>query len=283
MFKLYHHGSSVCAAKVRLVLEEKNVNYEKHYLDILKGDQFDPDYLKINPKGVVPTLIHDDKVIFESSVINEYLDSVISNSVKLIPEDPIVRANMLYWTKWVDEELHPACGTITFMSSHRYTIKKMSKEKVEEFLNNTPQLSLASDWKVRKRRYVEDGLADPDAHKAIVVHEMTLDKMEAALKNNQYVAGENFTLADIALIPYLNRLYMLRMLESWCKDKPKTLDWFNRMRRRSSFFPAIDKYVPEDLADDLKTNGARSWPKVKEILDSALESWQNNSVIREKN
>ena len=68
MFKLYHHGSSVCAAKVRLVLEEKDVEYEKHYLDILKGDQFDPDYLKINPKGVVPTLIHDEEVIFESSV-----------------------------------------------------------------------------------------------------------------------------------------------------------------------------------------------------------------------
>ncbi|MEE3000700.1 MAG: glutathione S-transferase family protein [Pseudomonadota bacterium] len=274
MFQLYHHGSSVCAAKVRLVLEEKDVEYEKHYLDILKGDQFNPDYLKINPKGVVPTLIHDEKTIFESSVINEYLEWVIPNSVKLIPDDHAARANMLYWTKWVDEELHPACGTITFMSSHRYTINKMSKEKVEEFLNNTPQLSLASDWKARKRRYVEEGLADPDAHKAIVVHEITLDKMETALNDNKYVAGDNFTLADIALIPYLNRLYMLSMLGNWCKDKPNTLDWFNRMRTRKSFFPAIDKYLPEDLANDLKTNGAKSWPDVKNILDLALESWR---------
>ena len=150
----------------------------------------------------------------------------------------------------------------------------MSKEKVDEFLNNTPQLSLSSDWKVRKRRYVENGLADPDAHKAIVVHEMVLNKMEKALIDNEYVAGDFYTLADVALTPYLNRLYMLSMLENWCQDKPNTLAWFNRMRSRSSFFPAIDKYLPEDLANDLKTNGAKSWPEVKRILELALASWQ---------
>ena len=57
MLELYHHGSSVCAAKVRIVLEEKGLEYKKHYIDILKGEQFNPEYLKINPKGVVPTLV----------------------------------------------------------------------------------------------------------------------------------------------------------------------------------------------------------------------------------
>ena len=135
MFELYHHGSSVCAAKVRLALEEKGVEYKKHYLDILKGDQFDPEYLKINSKGVVPTLIHDGNVITESSVICEYLEWVLPNSKKLIPDDPVARADMLCWTKLVDEELHPACGTLTFTCSHRHTINRMSKEKVKEFLD----------------------------------------------------------------------------------------------------------------------------------------------------
>jgi len=69
MLELYHHGSSVCAAKVRIVLAEKGLEWKGHYLDILKGDQFDPDYMKLNPKAVVPTLVHDGNVILESTVI----------------------------------------------------------------------------------------------------------------------------------------------------------------------------------------------------------------------
>ena len=63
MITLYHHGSSVCAAKVRFALGEKGIPWEGHYIDILKGDQFAPEYLKLNPKAVVPTLVHDGRVI----------------------------------------------------------------------------------------------------------------------------------------------------------------------------------------------------------------------------
>ncbi len=75
-FTLYHHGSSVCAAKVRLAMAEKGLEWNGVYIDILKGEQFDPEYLKLNPKGVVPTLVHDDLVIPDSTVIIEYLDQI---------------------------------------------------------------------------------------------------------------------------------------------------------------------------------------------------------------
>ena len=80
MLTLYHHGSSVCAAKVRIVLAEKSLPWDGVYVDILRGDQFDPAYVKLNPKAVVPTLVHDGKVIVESTVICEYLDEVLSRS-----------------------------------------------------------------------------------------------------------------------------------------------------------------------------------------------------------
>ena len=271
MLELYHHGSSVCAAKVRIVLEEKGLEYKKHYLDILKGDQFNPAYLKINPKAVVPTLVHEGKIITESTVICEYLEWITPDTVSLVPKDPVARAEMLCWTKLVDEELHWACGTLTFMCSHRYTIARMAKEKVEEFIENTPKMSLASDWKERKRRYIELGLADRDAFKAIVVHEMILDKMEKTLLERDYLVGNQFSLADVGIIPYVNRLNMLSMLENWCANKPRVLKWFKRMRERPTFNPAIDKYLPSDLANDLRTNGSKNWPKVKSILNNALK------------
>jgi len=76
MMELYHHGSSVCAAKVRFALNEKGVDWTGHYIDILKGDQFDPAYMKLNEKAVVPTLVHDGHVIVESTVCCEYIDEV---------------------------------------------------------------------------------------------------------------------------------------------------------------------------------------------------------------
>ncbi len=65
MLYLYHNNSSVCAAKVRIVLAEKNLTWEGKLLDLNGGDQFKPDYVKLNPKSVVPTLIHDDRVTVE--------------------------------------------------------------------------------------------------------------------------------------------------------------------------------------------------------------------------
>ena len=69
MLELYHNDSSVCAAKIRIVLAEKKVPWNGHYLDVLAADQFDPEYLKLNPKAVVPTNVHDGNVRIESRVL----------------------------------------------------------------------------------------------------------------------------------------------------------------------------------------------------------------------
>src|SRR5262249_37186334 len=107
MIDLYHHGMSVCAAKVRFALGEKGIAWQSRYVCIHKGDQFALDYIKLNPKAVVPTLVHDGHVIVESTVINEYLDDVFPDA-PLRPSDPPARAAMRVWTKAVDEDLHPA-------------------------------------------------------------------------------------------------------------------------------------------------------------------------------
>jgi glutathione S-transferase len=66
MLELYHSVNSVCAQKVRIVLAEKNLEYRDHLMT-LRGDQFDPAYMKLNPNGVVPTLVHDGQPVTESS------------------------------------------------------------------------------------------------------------------------------------------------------------------------------------------------------------------------
>ena len=88
--ELYHHGTSVCAAKPRILFAEKGLEWTGHYIDILKGEQFTSAYLKLNPKGVVPTLVHAGHVFWESTLMCEYLDEVFPDP-PLKPADGIVR------------------------------------------------------------------------------------------------------------------------------------------------------------------------------------------------
>jgi glutathione S-transferase len=264
MLELYHHGSSVCAAKVRMVLVEKGLDWTGHYLDILKGDQFDPDYLKLNPKGVVPTLVDDGEVIRESTLICEYLDEKWPEPA-LRPKAPAGKVRMRYWTKFIDEQLHPMCAVITFTSSHRHTINRLPPEEVEAFLAKTPE----PDWRRRKREWLELGFKGPEVVKAVMTHDKLLKDMETALTKSPWLAGDEFSLADIGALPYVNRLAMLNMLEPWPSKGPRVMEWFARLRDRDSFQPAIDEYLPESLANDFRTNGAKSWPEVEAVLKAA--------------
>src|SRR6202051_2891798 len=89
MLELYHNINSVCAQKVRIALEEKGQEAKEHLLT-LQGDQNDPAYMKLNPNGVVPTLVHDGNVILESSLILYYIDEAFPDP-PLMPKTPAAR------------------------------------------------------------------------------------------------------------------------------------------------------------------------------------------------
>ena len=267
MLELYHHRSSVCAAKVRFTLAEKGLEADKlHYIDILKGEQFQPEYMTINPKAVVPSLIHDGKVINESTVICEYINEVFPD-VSLLPNDPYERAQMRIWTKAVDEQLHPACGELTFVCCHRHIIKRLGEEKLNEFLNSTPDLSVTSKWKERKKEIVREGFNAPGIKDTIRLYDSYLAKLDISLSDRQWLVSNSLSLADIGLAPYVNRLDMLSMAGMWQNDRyPYVEDWFDRIKALPSFKPAFLDWCPKELTNDLKTFGAESWPEVKQIL-----------------
>ena len=261
MLTLYHQGSSVCAAKVRLVLSEKNLQWESKYIDVLKGEQFDPAYLALNPNAVVPTLVHDDLPIIESTVICEYLDDIFSNQL-LRPDSPYELAQMRIWTKRVDERLHPMTSVLTYAASHRHTIlDNNSTKEVEAIISETRD----PVKRQRKREWIEMGMEAPTAKEAVTEFEKTLQDMETVLSTRPWMAGATYSLADVALTPYLNRLSMLNMDGFW-RRYANVSDWFERVRSRDSFEPALYSWVPDTLAESLLFNGKKSWPKVRELL-----------------
>ena len=266
MLALYHHGSSVCAAKVRFALAEKGLNVdESHYIDILAGEQFTDEYRAINPKAVVPSLIHDEKILNESTVICEYIDDEFSGP-NLIPKDAYSRAQMRIWTKAVDEQLHPACGELTFVCCHRHIVLRLPPEKLEEFLESTPDQSVTSKWKARKQEIVREGFNAPGIEETIKLYFNYLVKMDETLLKSEWLAGDTFSLADIGLAPYVNRLDMLSMSGMWEGRLPGVERWFDAVKARPRFKEAFLDWCPEALTNDLKSFGEQSWPEVKAIV-----------------
>ena len=255
--------SQITQHRIPTLKSDRLLEWESKYVDVLKGEQFDPAYLKLNPNAVVPTLIHDGKVVLESTVNCEYLDDVFPDP-PLRPEDAYALAQMRIWTKRVDERLHPMTSVLTYAASHRHTIlSNNSKDQVEAIINETRD----PVKRARKREWIELGMDAPTAKQAVAEFKRTLIDMENVLAEQPWLAGNAYSLADVALTPYLNRLSMLSMDEFW-QRYARVSDWFRRVRSRASFQPALKEWVPNDLTISLATNGAKSWPKVAAMLEA---------------
>src|SRR5437660_11544277 len=102
-FTLYNAPQSTCSQRVRFVLNAKEISFAEIKLDLLAGDQLKPEYLALNPNGVVPTLDHDGAIVIDSSVIIEYLDEVAPDRERFTPQDAVKRAHMRALMRFVDE------------------------------------------------------------------------------------------------------------------------------------------------------------------------------------
>src|SRR6516225_4368705 len=91
-FTLYNAPQSTCSQRVRFVLNAKGLAFEETKLDLLAGDQLKPDYLALNPNGVVPTLVNDGEVVIDSSEMKKYFDETATDVQSYAPDEPGARA-----------------------------------------------------------------------------------------------------------------------------------------------------------------------------------------------
>jgi glutathione S-transferase len=258
MLTLYHGRTSVCSVKARLALAEKGVGFDSKLLT-LRGDQFDPEYMKLNPNGVVPTLVHDEQVIVESSVIVQYVDEAFPGA-PLMPAEPRARARARMMLKLVDEYIHTACMTLTFATANRATLAKLLPQEMEAELAKTPDTKRAE----LKRAVVAHGLDAAPVKDALRGYGKLLEWIEAAMADGPYIAGAAWSLADAAATPYVWRLDKLKLAPMW-DARPGVAAWYERVRARPSFNAAVDDWVtPADHARYAQEPDP--WPKVRELL-----------------
>lgn len=263
MLTVYHHNISVCAQKVRMVLAEKNMPWESRHINLEAGEQLTPEYLKIHPKGFVPAIVHDDYTIIESTLICEYLDDVFPEP-PLKPTHPGAIARMRLWPKAVDDGLHFAIGSISHAAAFMPQLKqKMSVADIEARLRRMPDKGRSA----RQIELLHKGLDAQFVRDALRLYEKSIGEMEAALATGPWLAGAQFTLADIALIPYIERLDRLGFSRFWNPARPRVGAWLERIRARPSFATAITAYAPVGvLTDMLEAQGIELWPQVEKAL-----------------
>lgn len=228
--KLYNFPQSTCSQKVRLTLWEKEIDFVDRPVDSTKREHLSDWYLKLNPNGVVPTLIHDGAVIIDSSVIIEYLDEVFPNHT-LTPEDPVERAHMRKWLRYFEEVPTPAVRVPSFNQYLSKRFDKLTQEQFETFTDNHP---------IRKQFYKkmrkENGFDERETDGAKDRLRQTVDRMEKGLTESggPWLMGESLTLADYCIAPTMDRMNDLGLSDIW-SDRPLVSAWYERIKERPAY------------------------------------------------
>jgi glutathione S-transferase len=229
---ILHHGSrSSASRRVRLCLEEKGLAYEGHLVDMANNEHHSPEYLKINPLGVIPTLIHDGRPLHESGTICEYIDETYPDP-PLRPDIPYERAVMRNWIRHIDGLIG---NLIIFNWAHHLakTASKWSDQELAEKLKSIPSKERQEAWiRAARKPYTEEERA---AARAKLVDQL-LDKMEVALKPSGWLVAKAYSIADIAAVPFVKRIdEEIAPDEVSAKKHPRLADWWTKIQARPAF------------------------------------------------
>ena len=181
-----------------------------------------------------------------------------------MPRAPLLRQRVRLFNKLIDEYVHNACMILTFATAFRPNFVKMPREAWLAEINKT-LLKRRAEY---KRSVIEHGLDSEFVGDAIAHHEKLLSWMDASLQTGGYLAGERFSNADCAVIPYMLRLELLKLSGMW-ERYPAIADWWKRMRVRPSVkAELIDRMSDSDWAP-FRNLSPDPWPKVQSLIKAA--------------
>jgi len=196
MLKLYDYPDCPFCQKVRVMLAEKDLEYEKIFVDLRKQEQKSPDFLRLNPYGKVPVLVDEDEVIYDSTIINEYLEDEYPLP-RLMPEDSQGRARVRLLEDYCDNSFIPP--TTMLLAQLRKADAEREQQRVEQ----------AREELRRSLYFLRD-----------------------ALGGREYLVGKEFTLADMAFAPRIMVLGRLGVELEPALAPVQT--WIDRIRARPS-------------------------------------------------
>jgi glutathione S-transferase len=239
---LYGFPGSLCSQKVRLALAEKEVAYEGRFVDIeLRLSNFEPWYLRLNPRGVVPTLVHADRVVTDSARIVHYVDEAFDGPA-LVPERADARSLMEHWIGEQDCLHMRELSYASFKGLLGFGLRKVSMplrmRKLRRLRGEHPELAEVYDAKIEDLNGWRASIASrPQLSEVRRSLEEVLGRVEDQLGQTHYLAGDAYSLADVVWTCVLARLKMVGLAHELCGPErlPRVADYYERLRSRPSF------------------------------------------------
>ena len=232
---LYDAPGSPCARRVRAVLLEKGLPWTPRILDLTRMEQKRPEYLALNPNGVVPTLVHGGRVLYESNVITEYLDDVFPDP-PLYPRDAWARAQAKMWQAFelaMAKEFRPLMYARVIGPFDRLRPRNDVLADARRSTDDPAHL----DWVGR----VWDGevLTDVEAGHMESLLVQRLDRLEAALGDRDWLVGDAYSIADLSVAPRV-QMYPAVQVPLDASRHPRVCAWLARVEARPSFARSAD-------------------------------------------
>ncbi len=263
MLEVYYFDNSICSERVLMTLDEKGIDdWVPHHIHLFKREQFAPEYLKLNPKAQVPTLVHDGTPIRESSLICDYLDD-LKPEPPLKPSDLAAKAHMREWIKESDEAGYQGVSVLSFTTIFRANLQKMAERELQAYW--AAQIDI--DRTHRQQSCFEGGLGSPYAIRALAAWDRIFAKLEVQLTDRrQWMMGDDFTLADLCYAPYVARLDHMSLLAIWLDERPRVGEWWQRLKSRPSYAAAKVGPAPGDDQDAYAREGAKAVDEARRRL-----------------
>jgi glutathione S-transferase len=230
VIELYHFEPTSNSGEVLICLKEKGIDFVGHYVDVLAGEQFSAAFLKLNPAGQVPVLVHDGHVLTETGFILQYLDEVFQ-AVSLTPHSPEGRYWVNVWIKYVNEYMAPAAWKLGIAR----TVAGLGERRsgIETALDNAPP-ERRQGW---AKAFAGFDVIDLEIARGLLPER--LKRMEAQLAASEWLAGDHYSLADIAVFPTANALSGVAGDLVDATATPRVWDWLERMRARPAVQAAL--------------------------------------------
>lgn len=230
MIELYHFEPTTNSGEVLICLKEKGIDFVGRYVDVLAGEQFSSEFLKLNPAGQVPVLVHDGHVLTETGFILQYLDEVFETAA-LTPHTPEGRYRVNVWIKYVNEYMAPAAWKLGVAR----TVAELGDRRrvIEAALGRAPP---------ERRQAWAKAFAGFDTVELEIARGLLpvrLERMEAALGEAEWLASDHYSLADIAVFPTANALPLAAPDLVNASATPRIWEWLGRMRARPQVQAAL--------------------------------------------
>ena len=229
---LLNYQFSACSMKTRIYLNLKNIPFKSHQINLSAGENFSPWFQGINPRSLVPVLIHDGDVHIESNDILQYLEGCFKNN-PLIPADKQTQVSELLS---FEDDLHIDIRNITF----RFMVPKLLNKGKKAKPKSNDKATLHGevdplDDANRKfwQEYEEFGIKDIDVKESLIKMNAALKNIDSILSENDYILGPNLSVIDIAWFIYVTRIQHANYP---VQDRhPNVYEWYKRLYKNKKF------------------------------------------------